>query len=189
MNEKIFSHLISDTIIFHMIVYCNSIFTEILFTWGTEPRRKIMEIPGGRGYDKHHLEWKFQGGGGARAKVPSFVGGGMGIFWNYTMKNHNRGDQKLFSVIRYGTNVSTSVHTMGIFKPLNRTKGRGHLWSTQFRDEHPENPGRKKCTDNLIGVRGGRLKIKTYLYLKGNQFIIQSSLVWHVLLSHCNRSL
>ena len=60
-----------------------------------------MEIPG---YDKHHLEWKFQGGGG-----------GMDIFWNYTLKKHNGGEQKLFSAVRHNTNVSISVHTTGIF--------------------------------------------------------------------------
>ena len=89
-----------------------------------------MEIPG---YDKHHLEWKFQGGSG-----------GMDIFWNYTLKKHNRGEQKLFSAVRYGTNVSISVHTTVIFFTLNPTKVPGYLQSTQFRDEHPENPGRKK---------------------------------------------
>ena len=61
--------------------------------------------------------------------MPSFGRGGNGsvFFGNYTMKKHNIGEQKLFSVIRYGTNVNISVHTMGIFKALNRTKGPGHL--------------------------------------------------------------
>lgn len=66
-------------------------------------------------------------GGGGKAKMPSFVGGKWIFFWNYTMKKHNIGEQKPFSVIRYGTNVNISVHTMGIFKALNRTKGPGHL--------------------------------------------------------------
>ena len=87
-----------------------------------------MEIPG---YDKHHPEWKFQGGGG-----------GMDIFWNYTLKKHNGGEQKLFSAVRYGTNVSISVHT---FFTLNPTKVPGYLQSTQFRDEHPDNPGHKNA--------------------------------------------
>ena len=49
---------------------CNNIhknifshFTEILFPGGSQPKRKITEIPGGGGggggYDKHPLEWKF----------------------------------------------------------------------------------------------------------------------------------
>lgn len=66
-------------------------------------------------------------GGGVKQKCPPSWGGNGYFFWNYTMKKHNIGEQKPFSVIRYGTNVNTSVHTMGIFKALNRTKGPGHL--------------------------------------------------------------
>ena len=66
-----------------------------------------MEIPGGRGY-------ALQAPPGM--KIPRGLGGGgMDIFWNYIMKKHNRGKQKLFSVIRYGTNVSISVYTTVIF--------------------------------------------------------------------------
>ena len=68
-----------------------------------------------------------------------------GYFWNYTLKKHNRGEQKLFSAVRYGTNVSISVHTTGIFFTLNPTKVPGYLQSTQFRDEHPDNPGHKNA--------------------------------------------
>ena len=36
-----------------------------------------MEIPGLGGYNKHPLEWKFQGGErGSKAKEPSVGGGG-----------------------------------------------------------------------------------------------------------------
>ena len=46
---------------------------------------KSQKFQGVRGYDKHHLERKFEEGRGSKAKVPS-VGRGrsMGIFWNYT---------------------------------------------------------------------------------------------------------
>lgn len=38
-------------------------------------------------YDKHFLEWKFQQGGGSKAKVPSIWAGegAMNIFSNYTL--------------------------------------------------------------------------------------------------------
>ena len=36
-------------------------------------------------YDKHPLEWKFQAGGGSKAKVPSWQGGGGGYFLDYTI--------------------------------------------------------------------------------------------------------
>ena len=47
---------------------------------------EISGIGGGWGYEKHSLEWKFQGGGGSKTKVLSIKGGGgMDIFWNYTI--------------------------------------------------------------------------------------------------------
>ena len=39
--------------------------------------RKLQGVGGG-GYDKHPLEWKFQGDGGSKTKVPSE--GGYGYF-------------------------------------------------------------------------------------------------------------
>ena len=38
-----------------------------------------MEIPGveGRGFDKHPLDWKFQGDGGSKTKMPYLGGGGV----------------------------------------------------------------------------------------------------------------
>lgn len=46
-------------------LYCATTFlTEIFFPGGTQPKWKISEIPGARGFDKHLLEWKFQGRGG-----------------------------------------------------------------------------------------------------------------------------
>ena len=42
---------------------------------------KFMEIPGCGVYEKHPLEWKLWGGGGAEARVLSV--GGMDIIWNY----------------------------------------------------------------------------------------------------------
>ena len=49
--------------------------TQKFFLEGTQPSRKIMEIPGGGGwgYDKHPLEWKLQGLGGLKQihRVPS----------------------------------------------------------------------------------------------------------------------
>ena len=44
-----------------------------------EKLRKFQGVGGG-GYDKHPLEWKFQRGGGSKAKCPSFGGGGYGYF-------------------------------------------------------------------------------------------------------------
>ena len=59
--------------------------TQIFFPEGTQPSSKITEIPGSAGgYDTYPLGWTFQGGGGSKAKVPS-VGGGIDIFWNYTI--------------------------------------------------------------------------------------------------------
>ena len=49
---------------------------------------KLRKFQGaGGGSEKHALEWKFQGSGGSKAKVPSVGGGGggMDIFWNYTL--------------------------------------------------------------------------------------------------------
>ena len=62
--------------------------TEIFFPGGTQPKWKINEIPGGRGFDKHLLEWKFQGrgeGGGRGLKQKPLRRGVMDIFWNYTI--------------------------------------------------------------------------------------------------------
>ena len=44
---------------------------EIFFPGGTQPKWKINEILEGRGFDKHLLEWKFQGRGGSKTKAPS----------------------------------------------------------------------------------------------------------------------
>ena len=147
MKEKIFSHLISATITFRMIVYCNSIFDgNIIFmgyrtktenhgnsrVWQAPPR---MEIP--------RRGWRY------------------GYFWNYTLKKHNRGEQKLFSAVRYGTNVSISVHTTGIFFTLNPTKVPGYLQSTQFRDEHPDNPGHKNALITWNGSVEEDLRLKS----------------------------
>ena len=41
---------------------------EIFFPGGTQPKWKINEILEGRGFDKHLLEWKFQGRGGLKQK-------------------------------------------------------------------------------------------------------------------------
>ena len=57
---------------------------EIFFPEGTQPSYKLWKFQGLGGYDKHPLEWKFQGGGRSKIKVPSV--GGMDIFWNYTTK-------------------------------------------------------------------------------------------------------
>ena len=53
-------------------------FLDVLFAFSRRfpPRWKITEIPGGSGYDKHPMEWKPQGGGGTKAKVPSVRGYG-----------------------------------------------------------------------------------------------------------------
>ena len=40
MNEKIFSHLVSDTIIFRMIVYCNSIFDGNIIFMGYRTKKE-----------------------------------------------------------------------------------------------------------------------------------------------------
>ena len=48
--------------------------TEIFFPGGTQPKWKINEILEGRGFDKHLLEWKFQGRGGSKTKAPSVEG-------------------------------------------------------------------------------------------------------------------
>lgn len=101
MKEKIFSHLISATITFRMIVYCNSIFDGNIIFMGY---RTKTENHGNSRVWQAPPRMEFQGGGG-----------GMDIFWNYTLKKHNGGEQKLFSAVRYGTNVSISVHTTGIF--------------------------------------------------------------------------
>ena len=45
--------------------------TEIFFRGGTQPKCKISEILEGRGFDKHLLEWKFQGRGESKTKAPS----------------------------------------------------------------------------------------------------------------------
>ena len=45
---------------------------EISFQGSSQPTWKITEIPGGRGYDKHPLEWKFQEGGSS-VKTPYFL--------------------------------------------------------------------------------------------------------------------
>ena len=42
----------------------------------------MTKIPGVGEYDKHPLEWKFQGGGGSTTKVPSF--GEVWIFFGTT---------------------------------------------------------------------------------------------------------
>ena len=90
-----------------------------------------MEIPG---YDKHHLEWKFQGGGG-----------GMDIFWNYTLKKTQwRGPKAVLGCQIWHKCQHFSAH-YGYFFTLNPTKVPGYLESTQFRDEHPDNPGHKNA--------------------------------------------
>ena len=70
-------------------LYCGTTFlTEIFFPGGTQPKWKISEIPGARGFDKHLLEWKFQGrggGGGKGLKQKPLRRGGMDIFWNCTI--------------------------------------------------------------------------------------------------------
>ena len=44
----------------------------------------------GGGYDKHPLEWKFQGAGGLKQNCPLLGGGGGGgnIFWDYTIEGN-----------------------------------------------------------------------------------------------------
>ena len=83
----IFSLFIAETIIFRIKVSCKRIFSGNILSKGFPTE---LENYGnsrgwvGRGYDKHPLEWKFQGDGGSKTKVPSE--GGMDIFWNYTLK-------------------------------------------------------------------------------------------------------
>ena len=48
-----------------------------------EKLQKFQGVGGGGGYNKHPMEWKFQGCGGPKAKV---LGGGMDMFWNYKFK-------------------------------------------------------------------------------------------------------
>ena len=83
----------------------------------------------------------------------------MDIFWNYTLKKHNGGDQKLFSAVRYGTNVSISVHTTGIFY-TQPNKGSRIPRVNSVSGRAPRQSGTQKRTDNLKWVRGGRFKVK-----------------------------
>ena len=51
-----------------------------------EKLRKFQGAGVGGGTEKHALEWKFQGSGGSKAKVPS-VGGGGGV-WIFSGTTH-----------------------------------------------------------------------------------------------------
>ena len=66
-------------------LYCATTFlTEIFFPGGTQPKWKINEIPGARGFDKHLLEWKFQGRGeGSKTKASPSRG------YGYFLELHN----------------------------------------------------------------------------------------------------
>ena len=39
------------------------------------------------GSDRHPVEWKFQAGGGSKAKMP-YVAEGKDIFWHYTVPSY-----------------------------------------------------------------------------------------------------
>ena len=81
MNKKILSLFNTETIIFRIKVSCKGIFTGNILSMGFPTELENYGNYrgwGGGGYDKHPLEWKFQGDGGSKTKVPSE--GGYGYF-------------------------------------------------------------------------------------------------------------
>ena len=62
---------------------------------------KILEIPGGRGVEvpTDPLEQKFLGGEGS-AKQKAFRGGGMDIFWNYTLDDEKMDARNLWHLFQ-----------------------------------------------------------------------------------------
>ena len=147
MKEKIFSHLISATITFRMIVYCNSIFDgNIIFmgyrtktenhgnsrVWQAPPR---MEIP--------RRGWRY------------------GYFLELQIKKTQwRGPKAVLGCQIWHKCQHFSAH-YGYFFTLNPTKVPGYLESTQFRDEHPDNPGHKNALITWNGSVEEDLRLKS----------------------------
>ena len=148
MKEKIFSHLISATITFRMIVYCNSIFDgNIIFmgyrtktenhgnsrVWQAPPRMEILR----RG-------WRY------------------GYFLELHIKKTQwRGTKAVLGCQIWHKCQHFSAH-YGYFFTLNPTKVPGYLQSrlNSVSGRAPRQSGTQKRTDNLKWVRGGRFKVK-----------------------------
>ena len=83
MNKKFFSLYLRNNYILQDGIVKQLFGWKYSFRGVPNQDGKSQKFQGVRGYDKHHLERKFEEGRGSKAKVPS-VGRGrsMDIFWN-----------------------------------------------------------------------------------------------------------